>query len=476
VFTNLRSGGRVRTRRTAAVSVGLALALVLTAAGCREAGSGTSTATTTTPGGTSAAPAAAGSFGELTNVCQSGTAKGATAQGVTDTSIATGTMSDFGFTKNREFLDAAEGFSAWCNDAGGINGRKLTPNPRDTNIAQYRQRVLEACKEDFALVGGGAAFDDSGLNDRLTCLLPDFPAQVVGSKNRMSDLQVISYANFNPKISPYESWFKWLTSEKYPDSKDHVGLIVGDAGVTKTIAQQTAEVLDFLGATVVYNEVYPIQGASDWTPYAQAIKENGVKGLVFYGEYAQLAKLEQSLGDINYQLDWIDANANSYNKEFLELTGASLDSLNNVVPSGIAPLEKPEDNPSVKQLTEIMAKYKPGVTLTQPMVNAWSAWLLFSQSARDCGAGLTRKCVLEKAGTVTEWTAGGLHAPTNPASKDPRQVCFIVEQASSEGWKAIDSGANKGIYNCSDAQLNLTGDYGKPTTLADVGKNISELQ
>ena len=147
----------------------------------------------------------------------------------------------------------------------------------------------------------------------------------------------------------------------------------------------------------------------------------------------QLAKLEQALVDVNYTLDWIDANANSYNQQFLQLTGGAVDTLPNLIPSGIAPLEKPEENPAVKQLTEIFAKYKPDVTLTQPMVNAWSAWMLFSQSARDCGSELTRTCVLANAKKVTEWTAGGLHAPTDPSSKDPRQVCWVAEQASSEG-------------------------------------------
>ena len=53
-------------------------------------------------------------------------------------------------------------------------------------------------------------------------------------------------------------------------------------------------------------------GVSDWTPYAQAIKSKGVKGLMFYGDFQQLAKLEQVLTSIDYKLDWIDTNSNAY--------------------------------------------------------------------------------------------------------------------------------------------------------------------
>ncbi len=68
---------------------------------------------------------------------------------------------------------------------------------------------------------------------------------------------------------------------------------------------------------------------SDWTPYAQAIKTKGVKGLVFNGDFTQLAKLEQSLTSIDYKLDWIDANNNAYGQPFLQLAGASLRFQNN---------------------------------------------------------------------------------------------------------------------------------------------------
>jgi len=40
---------------------------------------------------------------------------------------------------------------------------------------------------------------------------------------------------------------------------------------------------------------------------------------------------------------------------------------------------------------------------------------------------LTRDCILKGAQEVTEWTGGGLHAPTSPATNEGAE-CFVVLQ------------------------------------------------
>ncbi|WP_436790858.1 hypothetical protein [Yinghuangia sp. YIM S10712] len=117
-------------------------------------------------------------------------------------------------------------FTSWCNDAGGINGRKLVAATRDTKMLEVRQRIIEACREDFALVGGGGALDAMGVRDRLDCLLPEFPAQTVQVENQGSDLQVSVQAAADG-YWPYEGFYTWLTKEAYPASASSVGIIGG---------------------------------------------------------------------------------------------------------------------------------------------------------------------------------------------------------------------------------------------------------
>ncbi|HSA50354.1 MAG TPA: ABC transporter substrate-binding protein, partial [Yinghuangia sp.] len=165
----------------------LATAALLAAAGCSDRG-GSDEQTPATAGTQQAAVDA--DFGDLKNVCQAGETTGAPAQGVTTDEIKVGVFSDVGFTKKQEFLDAAKVFTSWCNDAGGIDGRRLVANVHDTKMMEVRQRMAEACRDDFALVGGGAALDNMGVKDRLSCLLPDFPAQTVSLENSDAGLQV----------------------------------------------------------------------------------------------------------------------------------------------------------------------------------------------------------------------------------------------------------------------------------------------
>ncbi|MGW0174765.1 ABC transporter substrate-binding protein [Rhodococcus sp. NPDC003322] len=419
--------------------------------------------------------AASADFGDLTDICQPGDASSASAQGVTADAIQVGVFSDIGFTKNSEFVDAAKVFTSWCNDAGGINGRKIVAETRDAKLMEPRQRMIEACREDFALCGGGAGLDALGVKERLSCLLPSFPAQVVQERSAGADLEISASPAKIPGYDNYAGFRTWTLNEAYPDSKAAVGMINGDSAVTKVLGQMNAETLASMGATVVYDELYPAMGVSDWTPYAQAIKSKGVKGLIFMGTWEQLAKLEDVLTAMDYKLDWIDANNNAYNPQFIELLGKSADFQNNVVDlSGMTPLES--DDPTVAELRSLYDKYAPDAKITLPAMRAWSSWLLFAKAASHCGDDLTRACVFNQAQQETAWTGGGLHAAANLAEPIPPQPCFNVERATSSGWTAADFKPDNGIYRCDIPPRKYTADFGQPMTLADVGLSQSDFR
>nr|WP_024804479.1 ABC transporter substrate-binding protein [Nocardia sp. BMG51109] len=451
----------------------MAFALLVTAGCGREGG------TRGTEEGSGPAPAAAtGNFGDLTGVCGPGSAKSPSAQGVTADEIDVGTFSDIGFTKNPDFVDAAKVFTSWCNAAGGINGRKLVSNLRDTKLMETRQRMLDACREDFFLVGGSAALDGLGVKDRLSCLLPEFPAQVTQTANTGSDLQLGAGSSASEPVNPYSGFQDWLIKEAYPDSAGAIGMINGDSPITKVMGDKMSESLTAAGAKITYNELYPIAGVADWTPYAQAIKSANVKGLIFFGDFRYLAKLEDTLTSMNYKLDWIDANANSYNQIFLDGAKNSLSSQNNVLDmSGTAPLDAADRVPAVKQLKDLFEQYAPDADITFQVLRAFQSWLLFAKSASSCGDTLTRSCVYNTASKETAWTAGGLQAPidlSRPLAEQTR--CFNVQKATPDGWETADFKPNNGEFRCGFTPYRYTRDFGKPTTLADVGKSMNDLK
>ncbi|WP_436791795.1 ABC transporter substrate-binding protein [Yinghuangia sp. YIM S10712] len=449
-------------------------AVALLAVGCADRGGTENDSASTPQAPASVLPA---DFGDLKGVCQPGNPTGSPAQGVTDKEIKLGVFSDVGFTKNQELADAAKVFTSWCNDAGGINGRKLVANVHDTKMLEVRQRMSEACREDFALVGGGAALDGMGVKDRLTCLLPDFPAQLTNAENDGSDLQSgvqpggVSYAS-------YAGFYTWLLKEAFPGSAGAVGIINGDSAVTKVLGAEAVEAVQGSGGTMVYNDLYPASGVSDWTPYAQSIKTKNVKGLIFYGQYSQLAKLEQSLTTIGYKLDWVDANNNAYTEDFIKLAGdqALAAQANFADLGGVHPLESAASNAATKQVLDMYAKYAPGAKVSLPSLRAISSWLLFAKSATSCGNELTRKCVYEASQKETQWTAGGLQAPLDVSNRDQAPACYNVEVATPDGWKPADFKPNNGAYRCDAPAVKLTGEYAKPLTLADVGKTMADFK
>jgi len=455
--------------------VALSAAALLVVAGCSSDRSGADGEEGGGGGGTASAETASSDFGSLTDVCQEGSATGSPAQGVTDSEIKVGVFSDVGFTKNPEFVDAAKVFTSWCNELGGINGRKLVANTRDAKLMETRQQMITACREDFALVGGGSALDGLGVKDRLTCGLPSFPGQTVQPSVTGSDLQVSASPSQTVGYDPYFQLRTWLIKDAYPGSANLIGIINGDSPLTKDIGAQAVESTEAAGGTYVYNDLYPAMGVSDWTPYAQSIKSKGVKGLQFYGDFKQLAKLESVLTSLDYKLDWIDTNNNAYNQQFLDLASDSLDFQNNILDmGGVAPLNS--DEPAVTQLKALYEKYAPDAQITLPGIRAMSAWLLFAKSAAGCGDDLTRTCVYNAAKAETAWTGGGLTAPQNLEQPAPPSPCFNVEVATPDGWEAADFQPDDGLYRCDIPAYKYTTDYGSPMTLADVGMTMADIK
>jgi hypothetical protein len=442
-------------------------AAALLAAGCGRSDSAGSAAST---------QATSGDFGSLKNVCQPGKATGAPAQGVTAGQIKVGVLTDVGFTKDPQLVNTANVFTSWCNAAGGINGRQIVADIRDTNLLQVVPQVTGACGTDFALAGGSAALDGLAVKPRLSCLLPEFPAQIVMPQNVNSALQAYPLTDGH-SYGPYAGYFSWLLKDAYPASAKHVGILYGQSPITAPLALEEEETLRAEGGTMAYSGQFPPIGLSDWTPYAEAIKSKGVKGLVFYGEPGQLTALELVLTNMNYKLDWIDANSNAYGTAFIGLAGKSLAFQHNYASlGGIYPLEEASANPATLQLVNIFDKYAPGAPVTLQALQGFSAWLLFAKSAETCGSALTRKCVYDAAIRQNAWTGGGLQAPVDLSQPDSPVTCFNVEQATPRGWVPAPFRPNNGPYRCGAPVYRLKGNYPQPLTLANVGKNMSEFQ
>jgi ABC-type branched-subunit amino acid transport system substrate-binding protein len=471
------------------IAVGIA---VLVVAGCgrpqlsSSAAVGAATHSTTNPGAAAASP---GDFGSLQGVCHpagvgggggggggaTDQSSGATDQGVGGTTIRIATFSDVGFAGrpglNQELFDAAQVFSSWCNAAGGINGRRIVVDYRDAAVFNYKQRMIESCAQDFMMVGGGAVFDSAGQDTRLSCLLPDVAGYVVEPPARGADLEVQSVPS---PLNAEGVGLERLLTGKYPGSGSAVGFLTGNVASTVAVKDQEKEATVAIGMRTVYDELYNAAGETTWTPFVEAMKSKGVKGLIFVGEPADLAKVEQAMADTGWRPQWIAAGGNIYDPLLIQTGGPAISST--YVPVNFAPFED-ASNAALRQYLAEFAKYKPsGKSHAVLGLAAWSAWLIFATSAEKCGTDLTRACVYDNARSVATWDAAGMGAPQAIAAQTASD-CYAAVQATPTGFEVVDVHPNNGPFNCDPGNVvTLSGHYGTGAKLSDVGKSLTDLK
>lgn len=439
------------TRARAAL---LATLLVASAACSRDGDdtdtvSGGDTTTTTEGGGSGDATALdSGGFGDLEAVCQDGDASGATATGVTDTEIRLGTMTDKGFAGaqglNKEMYDTAVAFAAWCNEHGGILGRQLVVDDLDVALTEYEPRVTEACEDDFALVGGGAVFDDDPNGVRVACGLPNIAGYVVTDAARRADLQVQPLPNPSDKIS----FGRYASAKRdFPDGIEHYGIMTANLPAVLLVRDQLVEAAEGIGFTVDYTVNYAPQGETGWANFVADMKAKDIKILEYVGQPTDLLQLNAAMETADWRPDVLLLSGNFYDANYAA-EGADIAG-NIYIQSQFHPFEDAADNKATQDYLDLMEQYNPDGKVALLGVQGMSSWLLFAQAATECGSDLTAECLLQNAEAAEGWTGGGLHAPQTPGNSEP-SACYLVLSLEGDGYVYNEAATepNDGIYNC----------------------------
>ena len=426
----------------------LLTAVSLLAASCGDRGEDTASVDDTTTSGPTDDTAtdgtgpddgpAAGDFGTLTGVCGPEESGGevpegdpAETQGITADSIEVGTVADPGFTGrlglNQEIFDAATAFVEWCNAAGGINGKELVLNLRDAAITNYQPVIEQACAADFALVGAGAVQDNLWPEIGAACGLIDIAGfSVTPQKAGVVGQDLIALRSVQAIPNPgdrYPVGAVRILDEEFPDAVDSTGFLYADFQTIKAAYDKARAGAEAIGHTVVEAGTYALLGESNWQAIAVRLRDAGVEHFSFVGEGENLALLQRAMVEIDYAPTVTIQETNFYDAEYLAAAGDAAEGT--FVRTAIWPFEEADANPATQRYLEIVEAVDGKVAVLG--VQSMSAWLLFAQAAKACDMDddLTRTCVLETAAAVTEWEAGGLHAPTDP-SENLGSACVIV--------------------------------------------------
>ena len=455
--------------------LGVLAILALLGAGCSRSSKDVETGATSDKSTTSGSPATGGDgggggggsnlpkggFGDLKTVCSKGTPKGSSDKGVTDSEIKVGTISDKGAQirpgLNKEMYDSAVAFTKWCNEHGGILGRKLTLTDLDAKLFEYPSVITKGCQEDFALVGGGAAIDDGDNGARVKCGLPNIAGFTVSAKARASGLQV------QPLPVPVDrdpvGQFRVL-AKLDPEAVKHFGTLTGDLASIVIAKDADVEATKAFGYKVVFDRKYGVAGESNWRPFVEDLKSKGVQVLEFIGEPANLTALQKAMKTVGYYPKYTLQQANFYDTKYAAEGGST--AKGTYVRLALHPFELAKDNQATQDYLDLMKQYNPSGKVALLGAQGLSAWLLFAKAATECGPDLTRTCLIQKAGKVTSWTGGGLHGEANPGGLEPTS-CFAVMRL--DGNKFVYdkkyTEPDKGVFNCDPKNIaKLTNDYG----------------
>lgn len=405
----------------------------------------------------------------------------AEAKGSTDV-IRVATPTDKGATMapglNSELFDAAVAFSKWCNAQGGIAGLPLEVLDADAKLFEVPAQMENICAHAFAMVGGGFAFDDQIFPRFHECGMIDVAGFVVTTPKGQSDNMVSPMPN--PSNVKDGGWFRWGTVT-HPEDMQAFATVYADLLTSQIVEQQYVEIANKLGGTKVVARIpYSPAGETTWAPIALKLKSSGVRSMTFVGVPELLAQLLKAMDEIGYRPNLIMNDAGNYADVLLTRAGSSAEGT--FVRTAYSLFEEADQVPAVRDYLDMMATYLPDGKVAGLGMQSTSAFLLFSQVARDCivnGDGvLTRACVIENAKKVTTWTGGGLHAPSDPGDNKPSacyQMIVVKDGKFQRYYPSRDPSAEERAlipsvditsdgWACDPSTLlTLDGDYGDPS-------------
>jgi hypothetical protein len=430
--------------------LGTCAVAIVVATACGSSGRGNSP----TGGSAGASATASGGgggekFGTLASPCGKGSAKGATDQGVTDSTITIAYGDDRGFAQSpglsHQIGDADAAMIKWCNNQGGINGRKIVGKFYDAKITDANRVTTEACKSAFMQVATGWALDSSAEQTRVACNLVAVEAYSVSPDFAMGPMQYEGLPN--PADIYTGSGFAQM-------AKIHPEVVKKAAQFTTTLATENTSSKKAVEGSKKFGfqwlpctQTINFTGEPDYKPFMQKLKDCGAKFVyTAVSPGPVLFNMLQAAAQVHFEPIWL-SESNTYTSEFAAFNKNKLGD-NFYSRLAFVPFEQADKNPATKQYLDIVKGDGGDVSVLG--AQATSSFLLWASAAKECGSTLTRQCMLNKLSKVTDWTAGGLHAATSPGGNQPPQCGVLVRL---QGTKWTQAFPTKDGFDCSPSYL-----------------------
>ncbi|MFM8855738.1 MAG: ABC transporter substrate-binding protein [Actinomycetota bacterium] len=429
--------------------------------------------TTTVEPTTTTTIAPAPMFGDLPSPCgpadESGVPTIAEGQNGAE-SVKLGVANDHGFAgadnSTIEMLDSALAFAAWCNAQGGIRGLPIEIIDLDAAVTGVPLAMERACADVFALVGGGWTLDDQMFPRFHECGLVSIPAFTATAAAAMGNGKAQPIPNPIDRVST--TWLRWI-ADSYRDAVDDVAIVHADLPAVGALADRLAATMQLVDGFGEPTKIaYDPAGSTSWSDIVRQLAANKITAVSFIGDPSHLVSFATAMNAANFVPGVVFGESNLISPVITE--SAEAGSLTNLRISTIhAPLSESESSPAISSYLDMMRTHSPDGRIAGPGLNSVSAMLLFATAANSCldsdNNVLERECVLTAAKGTTSWTAGGLHAATNPSENSP-SPCTIVMGIDNGSWSRVfpllgSSDDNANGWFCDDESIvPIVGDFG----------------
>jgi ABC-type branched-subunit amino acid transport system substrate-binding protein len=429
------------------------LGLIASACGGSHTAGTKGPSTSAPAGATTTSASAAAAFGTLPSPCGGGTASGATANGVTDSSITIGFGDDAGYAAapglDKEMTDAMKAMITWCNDQGGINGRKVVGNYYDAKVLQVTQVMTQACNDKvFMLVGQGWVLDAGQEKIRIDCKLSSIPTYAVATAFAHGPGVIEPVPGPGDEV-PASAAFQ--LAKLFPDAVQKSAFVFAEFPATRETRDKYAAAFPQAGWKFLKcDQIYNIAGESDWKPFASNLKACGIQSVVWVGSpNPNLENFLAASKQVGFAPQAWLTDSNHYETEFSTWNGQNANAGDNVyVRLATVPFELAGQAPAVQKYVDLMNKSGGKIALLGEQ--ATSAFLLWATGVKACGSTVTAKCVLDSAAQQKSWTGGGLHTATNPGSNDVPSCGILLRLQGGSFAKVAPTG---GLFDCDPRYL-----------------------
>jgi ABC-type branched-subunit amino acid transport system substrate-binding protein len=332
------------------------------------------------------------------------------------------------------------------NSQGGIFGRKIKVDVIDskTDSGANRAGALQACDQDFALVGSMSAYDDGGAGPIDACGIPDLTAIPTNAARGNEKNGFFAFPNV-------QQWYalgpKKYIADTFPQAPKAAAMIWLNANVTRSNAQKNMEAGSSIGYQWVYQKQVEIT-EPNYAPYVVDMKNRNVQYVSMVGDSNNESRLLQAMAQQNFKPQVREFDSVVYDPRFLAAAGSSADGI--IFALNIVPLEEASTSPEAQLYQSWLKKSFGSAKPDYFGVYAWSAARMFQQALEQVGPQLTRAKLISNLQALHSWEDHGMHAAQDVGGKKPTP-CFL--------FMTVANGAFKRSYPPSGFDCNRAPDY-----------------